>query len=174
MGTLDEAAEQLFARRCSRRDAAPSDDRLAAGGCTDLRIAVNNWPTAMAADDGHKVTPASKQAGLIGAGQLFARPCSRPDGETATTNWPATSSELRARGLSPTECAELLEILDSGLNCLLAVWTPPACRRLSANFQHWLMGWITPSRNCFDSAETESFRSRLQRRLSRLFGECRR
>lgn len=53
-----------------------------------------------------------------------------------------------------------------GLSLLLAVWTPPACQRLSVDFQHWLMGWPSPIRSCFDSAAMELYRWRLESRLS--------
>ena len=44
-----------------------------------------NWPTPMAADDGHKVTPASHQSGLIGASYRFSRPDPQtPGGQTSS------------------------------------------------------------------------------------------
>ena len=113
----------------------------AAGNACLHRDALN-WASPVAADDGHKVTPASKQSGLIGQSATF--PCSHP-AETTT---------------------------DAGLSSLLAVWTPPSRRALSADFQHWLMGWPSPIRTCFDSAATELWRSRLAWHLSRLCGDC--
>ncbi len=59
---------------------------------------------------------------------------------------------------------------DAGLRSLLAVWTPPACPRLSADFQHWLMGWDSPIRNCFDSAATASYQVKLRWHLQFCLG----
>lgn len=54
-------------------------DRTAAG-VSNLNEVAQQWPTAMAADDGHKVTCKSKQSGLIGAAYLFS--CPAPENST--------------------------------------------------------------------------------------------
>ena len=55
------------------------------GMVSSLRTEPGNWPTPVAADDGHKVTPASRQAGLIGAAANWSSPRAS-DGEKGGPN----------------------------------------------------------------------------------------
>lgn len=115
---------------------ARSEDSERAGNhpnATDsLTGATNNWPTAGANDYKGTAKPGQRRGQLDEAAEQFFA-CSRPD-ETTTP---------------------------PGLNCLLAVWTPPTRRALSVNFQWWLMGWPSGPRTFYDSAAMALYRSRL-------------
>jgi hypothetical protein len=97
-------------------------------GGEDTQTQAANWPTASARD--HKGAPAIGSRDRL-TWQLDEAAQSFPQAETTT---------------------------DDGLNSLLAVWTAPACPRLSPAFQWWLMGWPHPQ-TFFGLAATESTHS---------------
>ena len=138
-------------------------------------MAATNWPAPAARD--HK---GGGKARLRGDGKsrldmldwkAESFPCSHPAPAETMERWPDLYAALAERN-TPESSLELLRIIDAGLSSLLEVWTPPSCRRMGADFQHWLMGWPSPVRTCFDSGAMELYRSRLLWHLSRLCGGC--
>lgn len=150
-------------------------------GGIDLQTVAANWPTPQAHDvtaRGVNQTPSSAagNACLHRDALNWASPAARdekgPNSEQHRQTRERPHDDQLPNQAATFPCSHPAETTtDAGLSSLLAVWIPPSRRALSADFQHWLMGWPSPIRICFDSAATESYRSRLLWHLSRLCGD---
>jgi len=121
----------------NRRPELKANKRPESGG-EDTQTQAMNWPTPISRD---AIYAAMSEEAIAKVSQ------DRDDSLTRATYNFSRQDEMTT---------------DDGLSLLLAVWTPPVCPRLSADFQHWLMGWPAPIRTCFDSAEMASYRLRLR------------
>lgn len=145
-------------------------------GGIDLQTVAANWPSARAEDAESAGNHPGATDSLRGAIKSWASPAARdekgPNSEQHRQTRERPHDDQLPNQAAIFPCSHPAETTtDAGLRSLLAVWSPPSRRALSADFQHWLMGWPSPVKTCFDSAAMELYRSRLEWRLSRLCGD---